>query len=30
MPSAEPAAACSQGLVLEGLIERGPCSINIL
>jgi hypothetical protein len=27
MPFAEPAPACSQGLVLEGLNETGPCCI---
>jgi len=27
MPSAETVAACSQGLVLEGLIETGSCFI---
>jgi endonuclease III len=29
MPSAEPATACAQGLVLECLIETGSCSIEI-
>ena len=28
MPSAEPAPACSQFLVFEGLIETGPCEIE--